>query len=103
MGDLLEVQVLWLARKGGRDHSLGQIPIRAVNGLRQCILACALEGVGLQAITRCYRKNGSSAQIDVENLGYTKLNSFLCVFFAQNKSSKWATWKFESENVITLA
>ena len=33
MGDLSEVQFLWLAGEGGRDHFLGQIPIRAVNGL----------------------------------------------------------------------
>lgn len=47
VGDLLEEQFLWLCREGGRDHSLGQIAIRAVNGLRQCVLACVLEGTGL--------------------------------------------------------
>lgn len=45
--DLLEEQFLWLGREGGRDHSLGQIPIRAVNGLRQYVLACVLQGTGL--------------------------------------------------------
>lgn len=70
----------------------------------KCVLTCVLEGARLQAIPRCYKKNGPSAQVTVKNLCYTKLNSFLCVFFAQNKkSSKWATWKFESENVIALA
>lgn len=75
-----------------------------MNGLRQCVLACVLEGAGPQAITRCFKKNGPFAHIDVKNLGYTKLNRFVYVFFAQNKkSSKWASWKYESENITALA
>lgn len=58
-----------------------------MNGLRQCVLACVLEGVGRKAITRYYKKNGPFACINVENVGYTKLNRFVCVFFAQNKKS----------------
>lgn len=49
-----------------------------MNGLRQYVLACVLEGAGPQAITRCFKKNGPFAHIDVKNLGYTKLTD-LCV------------------------
>lgn len=76
-----------------------------MNGFRQRVLACDLEASGPQATTRCYKKNESFAQIDVQNLDYTKLNRCVCVcvFFVQNKNSKWATWKFESENITALA
>lgn len=50
-----------------------------MNGFRQRVLACDLEASGPQATTRCYKKNESFAQIDVQNLDYTKLNRCVCV------------------------
>lgn len=77
VGDLLETQFQCPAREGG-DHSLGQVPTRAMAGLRQCVLACVPEGAGPQTITRCFKKNGPFPQIDVENLGYRKFKQ-ICV------------------------